>query len=139
MEKECLHLLIRGKQSVVVCPARTIDNCECPETGAVLSKRVGCQYCRPSFLKTVRRPTAECAAKRNELVAYIARQVFITYTAPGSKTEALARETAAAGKPLFTFDRPANKNVVDMGSQGVRPSTLPLDLCVAYDPDDTMG
>ena len=52
-------------------------------------------------------------------------------------TEALAREIAAAGKPLLTLDSPSNKNLVDMGSKGVRPSTMPLDLCVAYDANDT--
>ena len=39
---------------------------------------------------------------------------------------------------MLTLDSPANKNLVDMGSEGVRPSTMPLDLCVAYDADDTV-
>ena len=34
MERECLRLLLRGEQPVVVCPARGIDNMRVPATGA---------------------------------------------------------------------------------------------------------
>ena len=136
MEKECLRLLLRGSQPVVICPARGIDNMRLPRDwrGPLNEGRL---LVLSPFLGTVRRATPESAAQRNELVADLARQVFITHAAPGSKTEALAREIAAAGKPLLTPDSPSNKNLVDMGSKGVRPSTMPLDLCVAYDANDT--
>ena len=136
MEKECLRLLLRGSQPVVICPTRGIDNMRLPRDwcGPLNEGRV---LVLSPFLATVRRATAENAAQRNELVADLARQVLITYAVPGGKTEALAREIAAAGKPLLTLDSLSNKNLVDMGSKGVRPSTMPLDLCIAYDANDT--
>ena len=118
MEKECLRLLLRGSQPVVICPARGIDNMQVPRDWRGPLKE-GMLLVLSPFSATVRRATPESAAQRNELVADLARQVFITHAAPGSKTEALAREIDTAGKPLLTLDNPANNNLVDMGSQGV--------------------
>ena len=72
------------------------------------------------FPATARRPTAELAAQRNDLVADLAQRVFIAHAAPGSKTEAFARNLAAIGKPLLTLDGPANEELLGMGAQMVR-------------------
>ena len=69
------------------------------------------------FPGTVRRPTAELAAQRNDLVADLASRVFIAHAAAGSKTEAFARWLAGSGKPLLTLDSPANDNLVAMGAR----------------------
>jgi len=50
-----------------------------------------------------KRVTAELAAERNRFVAAISDEVLIPYAAPGSKTEALALQAIAKGKPLYTF------------------------------------
>ena len=56
---------------------------------------------------TAKRVTAELAAERNRFVAAIADEVLIPFAAPGSKTEALALDLLASGKPVYTFsDRP---------------------------------
>lgn len=64
IEKECLRLLLRGNQSLVICPARGIDNMRVPrdwrgrlEDGKILVLS--------PFPETVRRATAESAARRN--------------------------------------------------------------------------
>ncbi|MXZ91527.1 MAG: DNA-binding protein [Chloroflexi bacterium] len=127
MEKECLRLLLRGNQPVVICPARSIDNMRVPrdwrgrmEDGKILVLS--------PFPETVRRPTVESAIQRNELVASLATQVFIAHASPGSKTESIARKLAAAGKSLLTLDTPANANLVGMGALGVRPGAMPWNL-----------
>ena len=71
------------------------------------------------FPATYRRPTAELAAQRNDLVADLATRVVIAHAAPGSKTEAFARDLAASSKPLLTLDSPANANLVAMGAEEV--------------------
>ena len=71
------------------------------------------------FPAMARRPTAELAAQRDELVADLAQRVFIAHAAPGSKTEAFARNLAATGKPLLTLDGPANEELLGMGAQMV--------------------
>ena len=74
------------------------------------------------FPATARRPTAELAAQRNDLVADLAQRVFIAHAAPGSKTEAFASKLAESGKPLLTLDSPANTNLVEMGAEILDPT-----------------
>ena len=113
MERECLRLLLRGKQPVVVCPARGIDNMRISrEWRPALDD--GRLLVLSPFPATARRPTAALAAQRNDLVADLAQRVFIAHAATGSKTEAFARNLASSGKPLLTLDSPANANLVEM-------------------------
>ena len=119
MEKECLRLLLRGEQPVVVCPARGIDNMRIPrEWRPALDD--GRLLVLSPFPATARRPTARLAAQRNDLVASLASRIFIAHAAPGSKTEAFARRLADAGKPLLALDSPANGNLVKMGASTVQ-------------------
>ncbi len=120
MEKECLRLLLRGSQPVVVCPARGIEKMRVPrdwrpalEEGRLLVLSL--------FPPSRRRPTAETAARRNDLVASLAREVFIAHAAAGGKTEAFARKIADSGKPLLTLDSPANANLLALGARPVTP------------------
>ena len=115
MEKECLRLLLRGAQPVVVCPARGIKNMRVPRAWRPALNDGRLLVLSP-FPATVRRPTANLAAQRNYLVASLASRVFIAHAALGSKTEAFARRLADAGKPMLTLDSPANGNLVGMGA-----------------------
>lgn len=116
MEKECLRLLLRGSQPVVVCPARGIDNMRVPHDWRTALDEGRLLVLSP-FPSTRRRPTAELAAQRNDLVADLAAQVFIAHAALGSKTEAFARKLAGSGKSLLTLDSPANGNLREMGAE----------------------
>ena len=115
MEKECLRLLLRGTQPVVVCPARGIEKMRIPRDWRAALNEERLLVLSP-FPATARRPTAELAAQRNDLVADLAQQVFIAHAAPGGKTEAFASKLAESGKPLLTLDSPANGNLVEMGA-----------------------
>ncbi len=119
MERECLRLLLRGSQPVVVCPARGIDNMRIPrEWRPTLDD--GRLLVLSPFPATARRPTAELAAQRNDLVADLAQRVFIAHAAPGSKTEAFAHKLAETGKPLLTLDSPGNASLLGMGARTVQ-------------------
>ena len=118
MEKECLRLLLRGKQPMVVCPARGIDNMRIPHDWRPALNEGRLLVLSP-FPATDRRATAELAARRKELVAALAAQVFIAHAALGSKTEAFARNLASSDKPLLTLDSPANTNLVEIGAEVV--------------------
>ena len=86
MERECLRLLLRGKQPVVVCPARSIDNMRIPRDWRGPLNEGKLLVISP-FLGTVRRATAESAAQRNELVASLAAQVFIAHARRAQKQD----------------------------------------------------
>ena len=123
MERECLRLLLRGEQPVVVCPARSIDNMRIPrDWGPALDD--GRLLVLSSFPASARRPTAELAAQRNELVADLAAQVFIAHAAPSGKTEAFARKLSESGKPLLTLDSPANANLMEIGADVVEAEQM---------------
>ena len=120
MEKECLRLLLRGSQPIVVCPARGIEKMRVPRDWRPALEEGRLLILSP-FPPSRRRPTAETAAQRNDLVASLARRVFIAHAAAGGKTEALARKIADSGKPLLTFDSPANANLLALGARPITP------------------
>ncbi len=121
MERECLRLLLRGSQPLVVCPARGINNMRIPRDWRPALDDGRLLVLSP-FPATVHRPTAQFAAQRNELVADLAAQVFIAHAAPGSKTEAFARKLAETVKPLLALGNPANGNLVAMGVEFFDPT-----------------
>ncbi len=109
MEQECLRILLRSPHPVIWCLARSLYR-QIPSKPA---------DCRPAvadgrlvmvtpFPDTVRHITAKTAMTRNRIVADLAAAVVVAHAAPGSKMEALCRGMLAAGKPLYTFDHPAN-------------------------------
>ena len=116
MERECLRLL----QPVVVCPARGIENMRVPRDWRPALDDGRLLVLSP-FPASARRPTADLAAQRNELVASLASRLFIAHASPGSKTEAFARKHVESAKPLLTLDSPANENLAEMGARTVQP------------------
>ena len=60
---------------------------------------------------------------RNRFVADMAAAVVVTHAAPGSKIEALCRDLLAARKPLYTFDHPANTDLLQAGARPITPET----------------
>ena len=76
------------------------------------------------FPETVRHITAKTATTRNRLVAEMASAVVVAHAAPGSKMEALCRDILAAGKPLYTFDHPANAALIETGAKSVAALNL---------------
>ena len=123
MEKECLRLLLRGSQPVVVCPARGIDNMRVPREWRDSLEASRMLVLSP-FPASRRRTTSELAAQRNDLVADLAHVVFIAHASAGGRTEAFARKIVESGKPLFTLDSPANANLLALGARFVTPELL---------------
>lgn len=120
MEKECLTLLLRGKQPVAVCLARTLDGIKLPGTWrAPLAE--GRLLLLSPFGEKHRRVVAELAMIRNRFVAAVADEVFIAYAGAGSKTEQLCREVLAWGKPALTLGDPRNDNLIALGANPVKP------------------
>lgn len=123
MEKECLDLLLRGTQPILVCPARGIEGMRLPPAikGGVQAGKV--LLISPFGVKH-RRATAELADERNRLVAALASEIFVAYAAPGGKTENLCREVIAKGKTLFTVDCGENASLVALGAKATNVEDL---------------
>lgn len=91
IEKECLRILLRGKQPIIICPARAIDSMRIPaeyrpafDAGRIL-------FLSP-FTKQPKRVTKESALRRNEVVAALADEAYIAHIASGGKTDQIVRK-----------------------------------------------
>lgn len=116
MERECLHLLLRGRQPVVVCPAREIAQMRLPqEWRAPLAE--GRLLLLSPFGDGPRRASAELALARNLFLAALAGAVLIAHARPGGRTDRFAAAVAAWGMPLFTLESPRNANLVALGAR----------------------
>jgi predicted Rossmann fold nucleotide-binding protein DprA/Smf involved in DNA uptake len=99
IEKECLKILLRGRQPIIICPARGIENMRLPKDW-----RDGIDNGRllllSAFPKNVRRPTAVFADRRNQLVAALADETAFFHITPGGKTDKLRMQVEAWGLPM---------------------------------------
>jgi predicted Rossmann fold nucleotide-binding protein DprA/Smf involved in DNA uptake len=127
MERECLDLLLRGRQPVIVCLAQRLPASRLPKAlAAALAD--GRLLVLSAFGNHVRRASQAAAVQRNLLVAALAERVFVAHATPGSKTEALCRQVVAWGKPLFVFDAPANAHLLALGARPLPYAEAGLDV-----------
>ena len=118
VEKECLRVLLRGSQPIILCPARSVENMRLSPTwkGALAEGRL---LILSAFDSKHRRSTAALANQRNAFVAALADKICIAHASEGSKTLQFAQQVSEWGKPLFTFDTPANRLLFQCGAQRI--------------------
>ena len=124
MEQECLRLLLRGIQPVVVAPARDITRMRVPSEWRGHIER-GRLAVVSWFGERERRATVEQAQTRNRAVAALAEAVLVVHAAAGGKTEALCREIVGWGKRLYALDDAQNAGVMALGARAVRAGDAP--------------
>ncbi len=105
VEKECLRILLRGEPPIIICPARGLPKRIPPDWKRPLAD--GRLLILSIFPQTESRITADHAARRNELVAALADQVFVAYATPGGRLETSLRQ-----KPLPPMPTERNKLIV---------------------------
>ncbi|CCF84866.1 DNA-processing protein DprA [Nitrolancea hollandica] len=118
MEQESLRLLLRGRQPVIICPARSMNRMRIPadQKPALADGRL--LFLSP-FDEKQRRVTAQTALSRNRFVATVAERVLVVHAEPGGKMEQLCRDVLAWGKPLYTLDSEDNANLINLGANPV--------------------
>jgi len=116
MEKECLAILLRGKQPTIICPARSLDGMRIPKEW---QKPIddGRLLIASPFAASRRRATADLAVVRNNFVAALASFVLIAHASPGGKVMALATRLVNQGKPIFTISDPENASLLELGAK----------------------
>jgi predicted Rossmann fold nucleotide-binding protein DprA/Smf involved in DNA uptake len=125
MERECLSILLRGTQPIVICPARGIEG-----------MRIRAEYKQPleqglllllsPFTGEQRRITEETSMARNRFVAALADVIFVAHAEPNSKTEQFCREVLAWGKPIYTLNSEANTRLIALGANPMTIDSLHL-------------
>jgi predicted Rossmann fold nucleotide-binding protein DprA/Smf involved in DNA uptake len=103
IERECLRILLRGKQPIIICPARAIEGMRVSsdlrpafDAGRIL-------FLSP-FVGSPTRVTREAAIRRNEVVAALADEAFIAYVAPNGATARLASMLKGWGVGLRGYE-----------------------------------
>ena len=94
VEKECLRILLRGRQPVIICPARSLEKMRLPADWQkpLADGRLLILSC---FTGNEHRITSALAARRNEFVAALADEVWFAHIAPGGQTQRLAQKITA--------------------------------------------
>ena len=121
MEQECLRILLRSPNSVIWCLARGMYR-------RIPAKPVDCRAAVAEgrlliispFSDKRQQVEAKTAMIRNRVVADMAAAVIVAHAAPGSKMESLCHELIAAGKPVYTFDHPANVALLQAGARPIQ-------------------
>ena len=114
IERECLNILLKGRQSVIICPARSIEGMRIkPEYRKPLED--GRLLILSPFAGKEKRISSDRAVKRNYFVAALATDVFIPYAAPGSKTKTFCQELLKWGKQVYTIDDAKNTHLMEEG------------------------
>ena len=89
VEKECLRILLRGKQPIIICLARSLEKIRMPtEWRRALTDERLLLIC--PFEKRPRRPTIESSRQRNELVAALSDETVIIHAEPGGGIERIS-------------------------------------------------
>jgi len=99
VEKECLRILFRGSQPIIICPARSLPQRVPPEWRKLLTD--GRLLIVSAFAASAHRVTAELAGERNKFVAALADQAFIAHATSGGQIEAIAIALRKWGIPLL--------------------------------------
>lgn len=123
MERECLDILLRGKQPVGYCPAHGLDSLVLTESQLAAVEQ-GRLTLVAAFPPEVRKATVEQAVQRNDLIADRASALWVPHAAPGGKVWSTVRKTMASGKPVYTFDDPANRELLAAGAKPLKVSAI---------------
>ena len=84
IEKECLRILLRGSQPIIISPARSMDRMRIPLECKAAFDAGRLLYLSP-FIDAPRRMTRKSAMRRNEIVAAIADEVVFMHIDPNGE------------------------------------------------------
>lgn len=104
IESECLRILLRGKQPIIICPARSLPKVIPPEWRQALSDNR--LLILSAFPQTDSRPTASLAERRNQLVAALADEAYFAHITPTGTTARLATRVTESGIPIMKGPTP---------------------------------
>ncbi|MBN1546839.1 MAG: DNA-processing protein DprA [Syntrophaceae bacterium] len=99
IEKECLQILLRGRQPITICPARSIENMRIPKDWKPAIEEGRLLVLSP-FPAAERRMTTALADQRNKMVAALADEIYIAHVDPDGRIDDLSRKIAKWAIPV---------------------------------------
>lgn len=115
LEQECLHVLLRGSQSIILCPARSINTMRMPGVWkqAMEEKRL---LVLSKFSREKQRTSKALARERNQLVAALADTILIIHASPAGQTSTLVADAVKQHKKVFALDAWENDHLFQQGA-----------------------
>ena len=124
MEKECLDILLKGRQPIIWCPAFRVP-AQRPRKEYAKALSDGRLLILSCCGDRVKRADASTTRIRNEMVAALADKIVIPYAEPGGKIMRFCSRIMKLGKPLYTFDLPLNADFLSLGAKPWAGSASP--------------
>jgi len=115
MEQECLHFLVRGRQSVVLCAATGLRQVTINDQ-ARPAFHGGRLVVLSPFGDEVEKAMPWHGSYRNDVVAALSDVLFVPYADPTGKVFANAKQAIGRGQTVLTFDDGANRQLIDAGA-----------------------
>ena len=133
IESDCLEILLRGAQPVVVCPARGIRSMRIKHAWREPLAEGRLLLISP-FDDAEVRVTKKLAEQRNLFVVDRAAALLVIHATPGGQTEVAARYALGQAKPVFTLPSTHNAHLVALGAQPVAVPALTAAIRAALNP-----
>lgn len=116
MEQECLEFLLRGKQPVIMSPAKGLSR---PRFSTIQREAIedGRLTLVSMFPETDTRTNKRQSQLRNEFVAALSASALIPYASPGGNAELIAHQILERGQPLYTILDPENDVLIELGAK----------------------
>jgi predicted Rossmann fold nucleotide-binding protein DprA/Smf involved in DNA uptake len=124
MERECLRILLRGSQPVIICPARGLKAMRISAEHKAALEEGRLLYLSP-FSEKVRRATVDAAQFRNRFVAALAEHILVPYAAPASKTFELCRLLISWKKLVYTLTNQSDDPLVALATHSIEIRSAP--------------
>lgn len=102
VEQECLRILLRGTQPIIICPARALPQRIPAEWKPALAD--GRLLILSAFADAEKRVTTELATRRNAFVAALADEACFAHITPGGQTERLTHRLTAWRVPFSRLE-----------------------------------
>ena len=100
IEQECLRILLRGAQPIIICPARALDAMRIP-TECRAAFAAGRVLFLSPFSQKPKRITQDSALRRNEVVAALADEAYLAHIASGGKTDQILKQLREWQVPIL--------------------------------------
>jgi len=123
MERECLDILLRGPQPVILSPAKGLIRLRIGQDArkALKEDRL---LLLTVFRDEVWRSNSAQAMQRNDLVAGLADALLVPHAAPAGKTRVAVSNALERGQEVFAFDDEANTGLFLSGVRACQSNNL---------------
>ncbi len=123
MEQECLDVLLRGAQPVIICPGRNLRRLRIGQA-ARRALAEGRPLVLSRFGDEVRRTTSVQAMQRNDLVSSLSEVILVPHASWDGKTWDTVRTALERGQKVFSLDDEANTALLACGARACHTDNL---------------